>query len=144
MQVRRLIFLVRMVCVGGLIIRGLLSAPDVHAQEPAPQTPDNSAPVMRAETRLVLVDTIVTDKKGNYIRDLTTKDFRVWEDNKEQSVTSFSFETDEGSPTNPQKRYLVLFFDNSTMDASDQMRARQAAAKFIDDNAGPQPPHGDR
>jgi VWFA-related protein len=137
MQVRRLMFLIPMVClVSGLSIPGLLSAPGVQAQEPAPQTPNNSAPVIRAETRLVLVDTIVTDKKGNYIRDLSAKDFRVWEDNKEQSVKSFAFETDEGSPTNPQKRYLVLFFDNSTMDANDQMRARQAAAKFIDDNAG--------
>lgn len=137
MQIRRLMFLTIVVCLGGLIIRGLLSAPAVHAQQPATQIPDNSSPVIRAETRLVLVDTIVTDKKGAYIRDLTAKDFRVFEDNKEQAIKSFSFETDEASPTNPQKRYLVLFFDNSTMDTSDQMRARLAASKFIDNNAGP-------
>ena len=40
-------------------------------------------------------------------------------------------------PSNPQKHYLVLFFDNSTMDFGSQARARQAAAKFIDTNGGP-------
>ena len=63
-----------------------------QAATPADQT------VIRTETRVVLVDAVVTDKKGNYVRDLTAKDFRVWEDNKEQPVTSFSFEADAASP----------------------------------------------
>src|SRR5258706_2383441 len=107
------------------------------AQEPAAQTAADSGAVIRTQTRLVLVDTVVTDKKGNYVRDLAVKDFRVWEDNKEQSVKNFSFEADPASPLNSQKRYLVLFFDNSTMETADQARARQAAEKFIDGNAGP-------
>jgi VWFA-related protein len=105
-----------------------------HAQQAAPAQPDN---VIRAETRLVLVDAVVTDKKGAYVHDLTAKDFKVFEDNKEQSIKNFSFEADPASPTNSQPRYLVLFFDNSTMEAGDQVLARQAAAKFIDKNAGP-------
>jgi VWFA-related protein len=105
-----------------------------HAQQAAPAQPDN---VIRAETRLVLVDAVVTDKKGAYVHDLTAKDFKVFEDNKEQSIKNFSFEADPASPTNSQPRYLVLFFDNSTMEAGDQILARQAAAKFIDKNAGP-------
>ncbi len=85
----------------------------------------------------MLVDTVVTDKKGNYIRDLTGKDFRVWEDNKEQRIESFSFEADPASPTSAQQHYLVLFFDNSTMQFGEQAQARQAALKFIDTNSGP-------
>lgn len=140
--------------------------PAVQAQEPgvptsttqqaAPQTPVaqgtagqpqsattgdsqavSQATVFRAQTKLVLVDSIVTDKKGNYIRDLSQKNFRVWEDNKEQGIKSFSYEAGSTSPSNPSKHYLVLFFDNSTMDFSDQAYARQAAGKFIDANAGP-------
>ena len=80
---------------------------------------------------------VVTDKKGNYIHDLEAKDFKVWEDNKEQQIKSFSFEAGSKSPSNPQKHYLVLFFDNSTMDFGDQARARQAATKFIETNGGP-------
>src|SRR5579872_3607123 len=107
-----------------------------QAQQPAADAPAPGTSTIHAETRLVLVDTVVTDKKGNYVRDLTVKDFRVWEDNKEQPIKSFSSEQD-ASPDKAQPRYLVLFFDNSTMDMSDQIRARQAAARFIDANAAP-------
>ncbi len=109
-----------------------IEVPGLYAQAAAP--PDN---VIRTETRLVLVDAVVTDKKGNYIRDLTEKDFRVWEDNKEQTVKSFSFGSDPASPSNLRNRYMILFFDNSSMAVGDQMQARQAALKFINANAGP-------
>ena len=101
------------------------------------QAPADSGAIIRTETKLVLVDTVVTDKKGNYIQDLEAKDFRVYEDGKEQQIKSFSFEAGSASPSNAQKHYLVLFFDNSTMGYGDQARARQAAAKFIDTNGGP-------
>jgi VWFA-related protein len=112
----------------------------VFAQQPPAQPvslPDATTPTIRAETRLVLVDTIVTDKKGNYISDLAQKDFRVWEDDKEQQIKSFSYEANPTTSAPDQKHYLVLFFDNSTMDMGDQTRARDAAAKFISANAGP-------
>jgi len=112
----------------------------VFAQEPQAQPaslPDSATPTIRAETRLVLVDTIVTDKKGNYVSDLAQKDFKVWEDDKEQEIKSFSSEANAATSAPDQKHYLVLFFDNSTMDMGDQMRARDAAAKFITANAGP-------
>jgi VWFA-related protein len=107
----------------------------VHAQQLTVQGVADER-VLRTETRLVLVDTVVTDKKGNYIRDLAQKDFKVWEDGKEQPLTSFSYEESTGS-SKPELRYMVLFFDNSTMDLADQANARNAAAKFIDANAGP-------
>ncbi|HXY11227.1 MAG TPA: VWA domain-containing protein [Terriglobales bacterium] len=108
----------------------VFSAPAVQAQQPDQAT-------IKAEARLVLVDTVVTDKHGNYIRDLTQKDFKVWEDNKEQAIKSFSFESGSSPSANPQRHYLVLFFDDSSMEVGDQANARQAAAKFIDHNAGP-------
>jgi VWFA-related protein len=107
------------------------------AQQPKDDAVPDSGAVIRTETKVVLVDTVVTDKKGNYVRNLTAKDFKVWEDNKEQTVKSFSFQSDPGAPGGSQRRYIVLFFDNSTMDAGSQAQARQAAAKFIDANAAP-------
>lgn len=114
----------------------------LHAQAPqqnTAQVPASSAstPIIRTETRLVLVDTIVTDKKGNYLHDLEQKDFRVWEDGKEQRIKNFTFASDPASPSMNQKHYLVLFFDNSSMDFGEQAQARQAAAKFVDANVGP-------
>ena len=61
-----------------------------RAQEQArPEQTPPVAPVIKTESRIVLVDTVVTDKKGNYIRDLTQENFKVFEDNKEQAITSF-------------------------------------------------------
>ncbi|MGB7281285.1 MAG: VWA domain-containing protein [Candidatus Acidiferrum sp.] len=109
------------------------------AQTPAPAAGVVQAPgaVIKAESRMVLVDAVVTDKKGDYVHDLTQNDFKVYEDNKEQSVASFSFGADPAIQAQEQRKYLILFFDNSTMAAPDQIQARAAAKKFIDDNAGP-------
>ena len=106
------------------------------AQQAKPEAADPNS-VLRVETNVVLVDAVVTDRKGNYVHDLQQKDFKVFEDNKEQPIQSFSFEADPASPLAKQPRYLVLFFDNSTMNFGDQVQARKAATKFIDANAGP-------
>jgi VWFA-related protein len=127
MQLRSMLFLAAAFGAAGA------AAP---AQEANAQA-SGGLPVIKSETRVVLVDAVVTDKKGQYVRDLEQKDFKVWEDNKEQAITSFSFEADPKSPDNSQQHYMVLLFDNATMDFGDQARARQAAAQFIDANAGP-------
>ena len=106
------------------------------AQQPTAQSP-TPAPSIKTESRAVRVDVIVTDKKGNYIHDLKAGDFRVYEDNKQQPVTNFAFGADPQLSPGLQRRYIILFFDNSTMELSDQPQARAAAAKFIDENAGP-------
>jgi len=132
-----------------LLVLGLLalfaSPMPVCAQNPEPAKPEGqtqqqpmaTAPVIRTESRVVLVDAVVTDKKGNYVHDLSQKDFKVYEDNKEQAVTSFSFGNDPSGPVNAQKHYLILFFDNSSMAPPDQIQARAAAGKFIAEAAGP-------
>jgi VWFA-related protein len=111
----------------------------LHAQDQAPpsQTPADSGLLIQTETKQVLVDAIVTDKKGNYVSDLKTKDFHVQEDGKDQPIKSFSFEADPANGGSGRTHYLVLLFDNSSMNAADQAVARQAAGKFIDTNAGP-------
>jgi len=116
----------------------MLASASVQAPAtPQANAPDTAIPVVRAEGRVVLVDAIVTDKKGKYLADLTAKEFRLWEDDKEQVINSFSVETDAALPESARRRYIVLFFDNSTMDFGNQAKVREAAAKFIDANAGP-------
>jgi VWFA-related protein len=129
------------------IVRAQQSSPAPAAQAPAPQqqgappdttqqaqTPASGA--IKAETREVRVDVVVTDKKGNYVQDLTTNDFRLYEDDKQQTINSFSFGADPNAPIEAKRHYMVLFFDNSSMELSDQPRARAAAGKFIDAYAG--------
>src|SRR5260370_21016193 len=114
--------------------QGQSAPPTPQAASPAEQQP---AVVIKKESKLVLVDSVVTDKKGNYIRDLTQHDFKVFEDSKEQAVSTFSTGADAATQANRQRRYLILFFDNSTMAAPDQIQARTAAKKFIEANAVP-------
>jgi len=130
-----------------LILTGTaVFSPGLRAQAPEPPPPaagnEQAAataplPVIKTESRIVLVDAVVTDKRGNYIRDLQQQEFRVYEDNKEQVITSFSFGSDPGVQEKGQKRYMVLFFDNSSMDKADQIQARKAAGTFIEKSAGP-------
>ena len=121
------------------VLAGLLLAGAAWAQTPPSGSTqaEPAKPVFRTETRLVPVDVVVTDKKNNYVHNLGLKDFKVWEDNKEQTITSFSFEADPASPVASQKRYIILFFDLTSMNFGDQMQARQTASKFIDSTSGP-------
>jgi VWFA-related protein len=122
------------------VTNGPLRAQDQPAPPPPQATPaavPQSSVVIKKESKLVLVDAVVTDKKHGYVRDLTQNDFKVFEDNKEQQISAFSTGSDTATQANGQRRYLILFFDNSTMAAPDQIQARGAAKKFIEANAGP-------
>src|SRR5215469_16032529 len=98
----------------------MLSLPvGVKAQAPPqPPPPQDAAPaqetgvVIKRESKLVLVDAVVTDKKGKYVRDLTANDFKVFEDSKEQAISSFSTGAEASNqPVNVQtRRYVILFF----------------------------------
>jgi VWFA-related protein len=110
--------------------------PATAAPAPDAQQPANSQNVLRAQSRVVRVDVVVTDKKGNYVHDLTAKDFHVFDNGREQPIVNFSFGTSNSSPAQ-ERHYMILFFDDATMDMADQPRARKAALKFIDANAGP-------
>jgi VWFA-related protein len=96
--------------------------------------PANPSTVIQTETRLVLVDTVVNDHKGNPVRDLSAKDFRVWDDNREQTIRSFSLEPEGGAAASA---YTILFFDNPRLDSSGEARVRGEAAKFVEANAAP-------
>src|SRR5215467_408438 len=130
-----------MLAVSGIAASCPLMRAQAPPEPPKPATNEQAAtapvPVIKTESRIVLVDAVVTDKKGNYIRDVQQQKFKVYEDNKEQSITSFSFGSDPGVQEKGQKRYLVLFFDNSSMDKADQIQARKAAGTFIEKTAGP-------
>jgi VWFA-related protein len=126
-------------CLGVATARSWAQAPAQEQRAPAPTAPAEPQPaaIIKKESRLVLVDAVVTDKKGNYVHDLAQKDFKVFEDNKEQQIASFSSGADIAVQANGQKHYLILFFDNSSMAPPDQIQARGAAAKFVNANAGP-------
>ncbi|MEQ1607221.1 MAG: VWA domain-containing protein [Pyrinomonadaceae bacterium] len=72
----------------------LLSVASVAAgQTPAPTvTPQNDVDdVVKITTKLVQVDVVVTDKKGNQVRDLGAADFELLQDGKAQKITGVTY-----------------------------------------------------
>jgi VWFA-related protein len=55
----------------------------------ATEKPDDKY-TLSVEIELVNLDVVVSDKRGNFIPNLTQKNFRVYEDKAEQQVTNFS------------------------------------------------------
>jgi hypothetical protein len=82
---RRLFFL--LVCLG-------MST----AQSPEqPSVEELSMPALRATTRLVLADVIVTDKSGQRAKGLTKDDFIVLDNGKPQKIAALSIESREAA-----------------------------------------------
>src|SRR5947199_8938006 len=63
----------------------------------AAQQGGETIPVIRSSTRLVMVDVVAQDKRGNPVPDLQATDFKVLEDGKEQKVSIFNFQQSSGS-----------------------------------------------
>src|ERR1700757_5228561 len=87
-----------------VLIHGALG----QTSTPAPQQPANgqkgevtyqSQTVLRATTRLVVLDVVALDEKGQPITDLQADDFTVLEDGKPQKISDFSFhQPGKGNP----------------------------------------------
>ena len=132
--------------------------PSVPSSRPSSkQTP---APVLRATSDLVRIDVEVTDKSGKAIKGLRADQFVVTDDGKAQAISIFSYEdiehvetagaedakpivvpVDNEGPNTPSaaaaseqlrdRRLVVLFFDLTSMQPDDLIRAHDAAAKFV-------------
>ena len=61
----------------------------ISPKKPAGDKPDDNF-TLSVDIELINLDVVVTDKRGNFIPNLTQKNFRVYEDKVEQKVTNFS------------------------------------------------------
>ena len=124
-------------------------------KKPSPEAAKPAPGVIKSEANMVLVNVIVTDKQGNYLRNMKRKDFHVFEDGKEQTITSFSREADvqpgapgrqgqgpereaanEIKPIAPVRpRYMVIFFDCVFMRPESQMYERDQGVRFVESTA---------
>lgn len=64
-------------------------SPDLNVQQPSSS---QSKPVLKANTRLVVVDVVATDRQGQPISGLTAQDFAIFEEGRPQKISSFSFQ----------------------------------------------------
>ena len=95
---------------------------------PAPGITSAQQPTFRAETELVTFGVTVTDRRGNFITDLTEDDFEVVEDDRAQALKYFTRGADlETAP----ELHVGLLFDTSGSMGEDINLARSAAIKFL-------------
>jgi VWFA-related protein len=131
-----------------------------------PSAPTSKSPqqafILRSSTNEVLVDVRVYDKSGKPVTDLQQSDFRVMEDSVQQTIRDFSLEDVEklsqatGGSEKAQvidlaklppevnaeqvlqdHRLLVFFFDLSSMQPDELMRALKASGDFVTNRMTP-------
>src|SRR5271155_1349496 len=120
----------------------------------------NPASVLRTSSDLVRIDVEVTDKSGKPINGLRADQFVVTDNGKPQAISTFSYAdiesieaagaeddkpivvpVDSAGPNAPSeeaisdqlrdRRLIVLFFDITSMQTDDLIRAHDAAQKFV-------------
>ena len=136
------LFVALVVVAGSSLGPVRIAAAQQEEKNPSPQAETSAAGVIKSESNVVLVDVIVTDKKGRYLHDMKQAEFHVFEDGAEQPITSFSREADIQPGAPERQRYMVLFFENEGLGSAGQMGERDAAVKFLEATASPQGAQG--
>jgi VWFA-related protein len=119
----------------------------------SPQTPPT--PTFKAEVEYVEVDALVTDEQGRFLRDLRKVEFQIFEDGKQQTISSFALveipvERNEkplfaSGPVEPDVQsneqpfagrvYVLMLDDLHTAPLRAQL-VKRAARQFIDRHLG--------
>jgi VWFA-related protein len=129
-----------------------LLAAQIGAQPPTDKKeaqPQDKAPVFSSTTHLVQVNVIVR-KHGEPVTDLKKEDFRLYDNGKQQTISTFSVESSNGKlPASPIKlppgvytnklvakpgtpqSVTVILLDTFNTHLQDQMFARQQVVKFL-------------
>jgi VWFA-related protein len=124
------------------------------ASVPSTSIQDQPSTVLRANTRLVVVDVVATNGKGEPVPDLKVEDFTVLEDGKPQKISAFSFKqhskaaqvagaTRGGFSNAPQYKDVsslnVILMDAINGDFSSYAYGRDELIKFLDKGTLTQP-----
>jgi VWFA-related protein len=125
----------------------LLVVSSIQAQAPQSQTP-NSASTIRSEVRLVLVDVVITQGKGEPVVGLHREDFQVSEDGRPQTISFFEEHTGGTvsavalpPPPDVYTNYPtirttdsinVLLLDSLNTQAADQTYVRPQMVKYLE------------
>jgi len=131
-----------------------LIAAGLYAQSATQPSSSNESQVLhsdqtlRTNTRLVLVDVVATDSKGQPVPDLNASDLTVLEDGKPQKISAFNFERSDASSARVAQIQLppsvvtnapkfqsnslnVILFDTANGDFTEQVYAHDQLLKFL-------------
>jgi VWFA-related protein len=130
------------VAVAILFCLSQLGAQDVQ------QSAGSSKPVLKANTRLVVVDVVATDADGRPIPGLDAQDFTVFEDGRQQKISGFSFQLPgvkvtqialrlppnvvSNVPQHKASSLNVVLLDALNGDFAGHVAAQDALVKYLD------------
>ena len=123
-------------------------------------TPVEDDAVVKISTTLIQVDVAVTDKKGKIVTNLKPEDFEIFENDKKQAITNFSFvssvpqtlaapvskpnKNEVGAPVPPVqirpeqvRRTIALVVDDLGLSYESIDSVRRALKKFVDEQMQP-------
>ena len=130
-----------------------------QAAAPPGQKADTEAPTaqeasLKVEAVSVIVDAIVTDKKGRHASGLTAEDFRVYEDDAPQKIVTFVPPVIEAAPSTAEPppagptvkkgldltrvRFITLVMDLGDLQFDSVWRATDAAIQYLEKNVAPE------
>ena len=115
----------------------------------------DTAPTFRVRVNLVLVRVVVRDERGRIVPDLKKEDFQLFDNRKQQVISTFAVETPEShivatttssdeakdpaasaEPAKPiaslPQRFVSVVFDDQHINMTDKMFVTNAANKFLD------------
>ncbi|MBV8516482.1 MAG: VWA domain-containing protein [Acidobacteria bacterium] len=136
------------------LILALASSGAVYAQKQVDPEPPRL--VENIDVRVINVDVVVTDRKGNPVRGLTQDDFELLENNVPKTISNF-YEVEGGTPKNvvgetpapelapgakqeiPEslKRRIVFYVDNLSLAPFNRNRVFEQMKKFVNDAMRP-------
>jgi VWFA-related protein len=141
-----------------------IRAPAKQTPLPPPPQTGNSSSVLHRNSDLVRIDVEVVDSSGKPIKGLRADQFEISDDGKAQKISVFSYsdieKIDTAGPDNGKplvipvdnegpgaadavtdqvrdRRMIVLFFDMTSMETDDIIRAHDAAQKFLKTQMSP-------
>lgn len=92
--------------------------------------PSQAPATVRIDTDLVTLDVTVTDKNGNYVRDLRPEEFQIFEDGKPKKLDFFAV-SDETAMSRPLA--VVFALDSSgSLKLEETQMLRDSALKFTE------------
>lgn len=113
------------------------------------------AATLRVQANEVEVGVVIRDRKGHVVSGLTQRDFAIYDDGKQQSLSSFVVEhrqvfdasgaiappastaPDAQPSTPPRPRYVALYFDDLDTEFGDMRHVQLAAENFLRTGIGP-------
>jgi VWFA-related protein len=124
-----------------VLLTGVTRARLSGDQAPTQGQPRSEAqPVFRSGVNLVLVDVVVRDRTGAFVKDLTADDFELFEDGVRQQILTFAVEeiAQKAAPLETTSTLSAAAID-SGRDAQARPAAPEAAAPATETPARPEP-----